>query len=141
MQWEAFKAECNRYEMMLLEAKTESLREKHNECNKDTKKLYGLINNLANSKTDNQMPDAESDEALANTFADYFMEKISKIRGELQSHPEYSPEHRNINQLVQFHPVSTEYISKEIRQIASKSYELDPIPTTLLKRLLCGSLI
>ena len=32
------------------------------------------------------MLDAESDEALANTFADYFMEKIRKIRDELQSH-------------------------------------------------------
>ena len=133
MQWEAFKAEWNRYKMMLLEARTESLREKINECNKDTKKLYSLINNLTNSKTDNPMPDAESDEALVNTFADYFMEKVSKIRDELQSYPEYSPEHRNIDQLVQFHPVSAEYISKEIRQMTSKSCELDPIPTTLLK--------
>ena len=78
------------------------------------------------------MPDAESDEALVNTFTDYFMKKISKIRDELRSHAEYSPEHRNIDQLVQFHPVSTEYISKEIRQMASKSCELDPIPCTLL---------
>ena len=84
MQWEAFKAEQNRYKMMLLEGRTESLREKINKCNKDTKKLYNLKNNLTNSKTDNPMPDAES-EALANTFADYFMEKISKIRDELQS--------------------------------------------------------
>ena len=50
------------------------------------------------------MPYAESDEALANTFADYFMKKISKIRDEVQGHPEYSPEHRNTDQLVQFHP-------------------------------------
>ena len=73
--------------MILLEARTESLREKIIGCNKDTKKLYSLINNLTNSKTDNLMPNAESDEAVANTFADYFMEKISKIRDELQSHP------------------------------------------------------
>ena len=136
MQWEAFKAEATRDKMMLLEARTESPREKINECNKDTKKLYILINNLTNSKTDNQMPDALSDKALVNTFADYFMEKISKIRDELHSHPEYSPQHRDIDQLVQFHPVSAEHISKEMRQMASKSCELDPIPTTLLKRLL-----
>ena len=121
---------------MLLEARIESLREKINECYKDTKKLYSLINNLTNSKTDNPVPDTESDEALANTFADYFMEKISKIRDDLQSHPEYSPEHRDIDQLVQFHPVSAEYTSKKIRKMARKSCELDPIPTTLLKKLL-----
>ena len=115
IQWEAVKAEQNRYKMMLLDARTESLREKINECNKDTKKLYSLINNLINSKTDNPMPDAESDEALANMFADYFVEKISKIRDELHSYPEYSLECRYIDQPVQFHPVSAEYISKEIR--------------------------
>ena len=69
-------------------------------------------------------------------FADYFIEEISKIRDELHSYPEYSPEHRDTDQLVQFHPVSAEYISKEKRQMASKSCKLDPIPTTLLKRLL-----
>ena len=78
MQWEAFKAEWNRYKMMLLEARTEPLREKINECNKDTKKLYSLINNLTNSKNYNPMPDAESDEALANTIADYFMKRLVK---------------------------------------------------------------
>ena len=68
---------------MVPEARTESLSEKIDECNKDTKKLYSLINNLTGSKTKNSMLDAESDEALANTFADYFMEKISKIKDEL----------------------------------------------------------
>ena len=62
--------------MMLLDARSESLREKINECNRDTKKLYSVINNLINSKTDNPMPDAESNEALANMFADYFDEKV-----------------------------------------------------------------
>ena len=38
----SIQAECNRYKMILLEARTESLREKINECNKDTKKLYSL---------------------------------------------------------------------------------------------------
>ena len=78
------------------------------------------------------MPDPESDEALVNTFADKFMEEISKIRYELRPHPEYSPEHRNIDHMVQFHPVSVEYISKTIRQMASKPCEMVPILTTLI---------
>ena len=61
----AFKAEHNRYKRILLEARTESLSEKIDECNKDTKNPYSLINNLTSSKTENPMPDAESDEALA----------------------------------------------------------------------------
>ena len=83
MQWKEFKAECNRYKRMLIKARTESLSEKIDECNKDTKNLHSLKNNLTGSNTENQMLDAESDEALMNKFADYFMEKISKIRDEL----------------------------------------------------------
>ena len=136
MLWKVFKAEHNMYKSILLEARTESLSEKINECNKDTKNLYSLINNLTSSKTENPMLDAESDEALVNTFDDYFMEKISKIRYKLQNHQEYSPEHRNIDQLIQFHPISTEYISKTIRQMSSKSVEWKiTIIRPLLKKL------
>ena len=52
---------------MLFEARTELLSEKIDECIKDIKKLYSLINNLTGSKTENPMPDA-----------DYFMEKLVK---------------------------------------------------------------
>ena len=141
MQWEAFKTEHNRYKMMLLEARTESLGEHINECNKNTKKLYILINNIKSHKTDNPMPDAKSDDALANTFADYFMEKISKIRDELQSHPQYSPEHGNIDQMVQFHPVSVEYILEEIRQMASSHMSWTQYQLHYLRDYSHGSLI
>ena len=43
------------------------------------------------------MPDTESDEVLANTFADYLVERISKIRDELHSYPKYSPEHMDMS--------------------------------------------
>ena len=121
---------------MLLEATTESLSRTIDECNKDTMKLYSLINNLTGSKTENPMPDAKSDEALVNTFTAHFIEKISIIRDELWSHPEHSPEHRNTGQLIQFHPVSAEYVSKTIRNWLASHVSWTWYQPHYLKRLL-----
>ena len=41
----------------------------------DAKKLYTLINNLNKNTKDNPLPKSQSDEGLANKFAQYFMSK------------------------------------------------------------------
>ena len=56
-----------------MEARKVKIVEKVNECGKDVKKLYTLVNNLTNRKIVTPFPDSESDEILANQFADYFM--------------------------------------------------------------------
>ena len=50
---------------------------------------YTLINNLTNNNKDNPLQKSESDEGLANEFAQYFMSKIKSIRDTLDSHPLY----------------------------------------------------
>ena len=50
------------------------------QCGKDTKKLYKLVNALMGNSTENPMPKAKTDEELAQQFADFFLEKIQKIR-------------------------------------------------------------
>ena len=71
----AFKSERVKYRQMLMEARKVKIAEKVKECGKDVKKLYTLVNNLTNRKIVTPLPDSESDEILANQFADYFMEK------------------------------------------------------------------
>ena len=58
-------------------------------CKGDSKKLYTLVSKLTGSVKDNPLPSAENDENLANEFADYFMDKISKIRNSLSNVPDY----------------------------------------------------
>ena len=45
------------------------------DSNKDTKKLFKLVNNLTSSKSSNTMPQGQTDSILAKEFATFFLEK------------------------------------------------------------------
>ena len=55
-----------------------TLSKKIDECSNDTKKLYSLVNGLMGRTSENPMPKSESDDQLAENFADFFMEKKRK---------------------------------------------------------------
>ena len=69
---------------MLREARGAKIAEKVNECDNDVKKLYNLVNHLMGSNLDSPFSDSESNAMLANEFADFFMEKIKRIRDSLK---------------------------------------------------------
>ena len=58
---------------------TQVLSDKVSGCGHDTKKLYSVVNGLIGRTVENPMPESESDEQLAEDFADYFMENIKKM--------------------------------------------------------------
>ena len=68
----------------------------------NAKKLYTIINNLTNNTKDNSLPKSQSDEGLANEFAQYFMSKIKSIKDTLDSHPLYKPTRRDVPKLSRF---------------------------------------
>ena len=72
----------------------------------DTKKLYQVVNGITGILKENPLPHEESDIVLANKFADFFLEKIWKTETELR---------------------------KLITEMKTKSFELDPIPTRIIK--------
>ena len=94
--WQALQTECNKYKSLLKSIKRRTLTEKVDECRHDTKGLYALVANLTGTKSENPLPSNHSDEDMANMFADYFMEKIEKIRSSLDDHPKYEPSNNNI---------------------------------------------
>ena len=61
------------------------------DAGRDTKKLYKIINNITGTKEDNPMPLGDSDMEIAQSFVEYFMEKIDKIRDKFECVPPYSP--------------------------------------------------
>ena len=87
------------------------------------------------------MPSTASttNEELANKFVGFFMDKIQKIRDELDVHPMYQPTSANICQL-SFVEMSEEEVGKVINSMATKSSKIDPVPTDLLKKSLGGIL-
>ena len=78
--WQALQTEHNKYKSLLKSIKRKTLTERVDECRHDTKGLYVLVANLTGTKSENPLPSNHSDEDMANMFADYFMEKIEKIR-------------------------------------------------------------
>ena len=89
------------------------------------------------------MPETSSKLALADSFADYFLQKIVTIREMLKNENEYSPVGECEGILSSFETVSEEEVRKIIVSTASKSCELDEIPTKYLKKSLdqCSEII
>ena len=134
--WISFKAEHNKYRAMLRSIRKTTLSDKVNEHEQDTRKLYAFINSIIGRPSENPFPKSDSDEQLAEEFAEYFMAKIKKIQDALENHPIYKPEHQNVDQLKKFQPLTEQEVLKIIGKMACISYEIDPIPTTLLKKVL-----
>ena len=73
---------------------------------------------------------------MANEFVEYFMDKIKGMQDSLEHHPIYQPTNlwSTNNRLTKFNEVSEEYIKNTISKIATKSCELDPLPTDIFKK-------
>ena len=90
-QWRAFRDAQYTYNTALQAKKVESINKIIVENERDTKKLYKIFNNITGNVSENPLPDWESDEELANDFADFFIQKIQKTRDSLEHHPKYDP--------------------------------------------------
>ena len=88
---------------------------------------------LSGIRTDNPLPPHNSDKSLANHFADYFITKTDKIRDYFSQAPVFIPEATDIPTFRKFAPLTTEQVTNLIFSMQTKSCELDPIPTHILK--------
>ena len=83
------------------------------------------------------MPDHLSAKELANEFGSFFHDKIQKIRDKLDKihlpQPSVDVPEFCYSSFTEFKPVTQETVRKVICESATKSCNLDPIPTWLLK--------
>ena len=67
---------------------------------KNTKELFRIVNNLTGCNTHNPLPPAKKSEEIAEGFAEFFSDKITKIWQSftctLQYHPEETQIHQNL---------------------------------------------
>jgi len=86
-----------------------------------------------------KLPTSESLDDLTNNFADFFMDKIVKIREDLQkSQPQdksqyFSEETTCQSSLSHFTPTTDDEVLRIIQGSPNKWCDLDPLPTPLLK--------
>ena len=117
------------------------------EPSSDPRELFRTLETLLKGRTERLYPPVTSPEVLPSRFADYFEQKISNIRTELDLRrtevqnpfPDSSQRH-NDAQLRQFTPVTTTQLANLISKTASKSCDLDPIPATVLRECLSNLL-
>ena len=121
------------YQDMLTERKKKKISRKIEECGSHSKKLFQLVNHLTDHKPELPLPTRRSDKELADKFANFFFSKIVKLREELDHHPLYQPSKSVIPKFSNFRKLEEDQVKKLVMNTKSKSCELDPMLTTLLK--------
>ena len=119
-------------------AKEDFLKDKLGSCS--VKEVYEIIHSLLNKRL-NQLPLYDSASRLANQFSSFFVNKIKRIRVELDAcnGPVNTgtlfndTENQNIPLFADFQLLTQSDVSRIIMSSATKSCRLDPIPTWLLK--------
>ena len=136
---EAYREQCSTVNVELQKAKYDFYHTKLTESTSQ-KEIYGIGNDLLFGKTATKLPTHDSVSDLAEAFADYFADKIKAIRNGMCHDIKTVEEHLILSVLSSFKPATEDEVSKIIRNIASKSCSLDPLPTWLLK-LCLGELL
>ena len=105
---------------------------------KDSRKLFRIINSLLGRKEENPMPLGKTDSELAEGFATFFLEKIDKIRDRFKEIAPYQPRQLGTTRLEKFTPISSSQLEKTIHNMKPKTCALDLIPTSKLQEIIEG---
>ncbi len=130
-----FRAACDDYKDLLETAKTNYHKSKLS--NLDSRQLFREVDKLCSSNTSKILPSHDSEEKLANDFANFFRDKIERVKDKLDniSRPDSIPEtplHQST--FCKFAIVSEEEVRNIVMKAPSSSCQADCIPTWLLKR-------
>ena len=133
-----YRAAVNRYNFLLEQSRRRHYSTVIAENNGNPKALWNTFKKLLHKSSTIILPDHISPIDLANTFGNFFSDKIVKIRVALKSSVPVSLTIPNSNSsaLSSFEPVSEGDILKILKSSTTKSCDLDPIPTALVR--VCG---
>ena len=80
------------------------------------------------------MPEAESDETLSESFVNFFLGKITKIRDNLDQFDKFNPLVNPVDvEFDEFRMLHKDDIIKLVHKLQTKSCELDLLPTYFIK--------
>ena len=92
--WENNRNILRAYKSRLNSTKFKYINDKARNCGKDSKKLCNLVSSLTRNIKCSILPEKSDD--LPNKFMDIFLNKINKIRTNLDTHPLYEPPQRDL---------------------------------------------
>ena len=138
---ELYMGQCKKVTKMIDEARRKHYNGEIMGCSNDQKALFGIVDKLLHRNSEPLLPSHDSPHELANRFADFFADKILKIRSDLEFiksekddlHIPQKTTHKPKKLLNHFPRASEAEVLKLIKASPSKSCSLDPMPTWLLK--------
>ena len=135
--WTAYTKVRNSYYGKLNSNKKAIIRQQISDCANDSKKLYSLISNLTSKPMPTPWPDHTDKESLAEDFTDFFQTKILQIRKQFDGIEQYNTTNdTSAPRLHRFAPLTEKEVMIIIKQMKTKSCELDDLPTDILKQIL-----
>ena len=120
------------YKKHLFQTKKEILRDKLNSGNNKSKTLYKITKSLTSDPSENTLPIATSARELANAFANFFVDKVNKIRAKFQHDENYHIPIRICKTLSNFQIITEEQLIKTIKTMNSTTSSGDPCNTEFL---------
>ena len=135
-----FKKQRNHTNRLMRRAESEFLIQHFKVNAKNSKELFRTCNKLLGKKVDIPLPEHEDSAQLATEFNDFFISKIDKIMvGIDQKISAYTEpfQEEDITPptclFITFRKFTIKEVVSQVKQMATKSCELDPVPTWLLK--------
>ena len=133
-----FRAQCNSVRSLVSKAKSSFLSNLVTESSTNPRTLWKTLNTILHRNPSNSLPESPDASSLANTFLDFFKDKIDRIRTKFL--PSHSPDPFLFppappSKMINFIPATFTEIYKLISASESKQCPLDSIPTFLLKLL------
>ena len=120
------------YKKHLFQTKKEILRDKLNSGNNKSQTLYKITKSLTSDTSENTLPTATSSKELANTFVNFFVDKVNKLRSKFQNDEKYQIPTRNCKTLLNFQTITEEELTKTIKTMKITTSSDDPCNTEFL---------
>ena len=134
-----YMEQCNVVNDMLYKAKEQHYSAVIQENAHDSKLLFRTVDKLLQRSIDKRYPSANSDQELANAFADFFSAKIVRIHDELLVRKEQLGERTMedsecTSSFNEFTMVRDEDVLGLIRGSTIKACALDPLPASIMRK-------
>ena len=131
-----YKQQCHLCNRMMTKAKSKYLADVIAENSDNPRRLWNLINNILHRIPPPALPEFTSVKSLCDHFSRYFVDKIETIRSKFPDKVHNIPQVQKPeirSKMNVFERASEDEIKKLILSASSKSCDLDPIPTSMLK--------
>ena len=145
IHWDIFRCKSAELNKELRQAKRTHYSQQILMCERDRKRIYQVANSWMGTKYGNILPASENKKQQAQEFQNFFKEKVDKIHSSLSANLESGNPFIDILSLFDSQPVCnlSEFVTvtpQEVQELISKSNtkhcDLDPVPTTVVKRMI-----